>query len=253
MHNFWEPCCWMLKNWEECSNQVNSLNFSSRSDYSRLLKKTQRLHRAEEPTFLPLCLPNAQSTLHAPPGCTQHPKVQTCRNIVNEPGDPSSCSGVLGASTSKTQLGQDLCYSQRRCFGGDPPAGRERSTAPRSPALHPLTSSPPPTGRPPPGCEPLGRLSDLGCCRVTGMGGGRDAAARARAGEGDPRSSSRGGRSPGKSPLSRRRRRRTKRRRKRRERRRGRKPPWCPCSRCRGGRSSPRLSVSGGGCLVAFP
>lgn len=60
---------------------------------------------------------------------------------------------------------------------------------------------------------------------VTGTGGGRDAAARARAGEGDPRSSSSGGRSPGKSPLSRRRRRRTKRRRKRRERRRGRKPP----------------------------
>ncbi|XP_054578366.1 CLK4-associating serine/arginine rich protein-like [Eptesicus fuscus] len=173
------------------------------------------------------------------------------RDIVNEPGDPSSCSGVLGASASKTQLGQDLCHSPRRCFGGDPPpVGETALRGSRSPALHPLTSSPPPAGRPPPGREPLGRLSNLGCRRVTGAGGGgRDAAARARAVEGDPRSSSSsssggGGRSPGKSPLSRRRRRRSERRRKRRERRRGRKPPWCPCSRCRGGRSSPRLSVS---------
>lgn len=173
--------------------------------------------------------------------------------MINEPGDPPSCSGLPGASTSKTQLGGDLCHSHRGCFCGDPPpAGRDSARwRPACLLSTPLTSSPPPAGRPPLGREPLGRLSAPGRRRVTGAGGGRDAAAQARAGEGDPRSSSSssGGRSPGKSPLRRRRRRR----RKRRERRRGRKPPWCPCSRCRGGRSSPRLSVSGGGCLVAFP
>ena len=53
--------------------------------------------------------------------------------MVKEPGDPPSCSGLPGTSTSKTQLGQDLCHSHRRCFCGDPPrAGRD--SARRRPA-----------------------------------------------------------------------------------------------------------------------
>lgn len=164
-------------------------------------------------------------------------------------GRPSKLLWAPGSVKVQDTTWQRLVPQSPKMFVRRPSSGeRRRSAAPCSPPLHPLTSSPPPAGRPPPGREPLGRLSAPGRRRVTGAGGGRDAAAQARAGEGDPRS--RGGRSPGKSPL-RRRRRRTGRR--RRERRRGRKPPWCPCSCCRGGRSSPRLSVSGGGCLVAFP
>lgn len=61
-----------------------------------------------------------------------------------------------------------------------PGAERKRSAAPRWPALHPLTSRPPPASHPPPACEPLGRLSAPGRHRVTGAGGWCDAAVRAR-------------------------------------------------------------------------
>ncbi|XP_045428840.1 serine/arginine repetitive matrix protein 3-like [Pipistrellus kuhlii] len=162
--------------------------------------------------------------------------------------------GARGAfSASKTQLGQRLVWPRSAAaaamFWWRPSSvRRERRRRSAAPARRFSTPSgparPPPAARP--GPEPLAAVKARPP-PVTAAGGGRDAA-----GEGDPRSSSRsssgGGRSPGKSPpLSRsRRRRRSERRRKRRERRSGRKPPWCPCSRCRsGGRSSPRLSESG--------
>lgn len=114
---------------------------------------------------------------------------------------------------------------------------RQRTAAPRSPALHPLTSSPPPAGRQPPGREPLGRLS---------APGSRGDSGRRRARRGGRW----GGSSQPRRPLT------CKVTAAQEEEeegeKEGRKAPRCPCSCCRG-RSSPRLSVSGGGCLVAFP
>lgn len=154
------------------------------------------------------------------------------------------------ASMSKTQLGRYLCHSHRRCLFSfsfsffflflrrpSSTGERQRTAAPRSPALHPLTSSPPPAGRQPPGREPLGRLSAPGS---PGDSGRR----RAR------RGGRWGGSSQPRRPLT------CKVTAAQEEEEEGeeegRKAPRCPCSCCRG-RSSPRLSVSGGGCLVAFP
>lgn len=114
---------------------------------------------------------------------------------------------------------------------------RQRTAAPRSPALHPLTSSPPPAGRQPPGREPLGRLSAPGS---PGDSGRR----RAR------RGGRWGGSSQPRRPLTCKVTAAQEEEEEREEE--GRKAPRCPCSCC-GGCSSPRLSVSGGGCLVAFP
>ncbi|XP_057384176.1 serine/arginine repetitive matrix protein 1-like [Balaenoptera acutorostrata] len=111
--------------------------------------------------------PNGLSALRAPQGCTQHPKVETCRNMVNWPGDPPSCSGLPGASTSRTQLGQDLCHSHRRCSCGDPPpAGRD--SARRRPAR--LLSTPSPPARLPPAAS-LRAASPSGGCQLPAAAG----------------------------------------------------------------------------------
>lgn len=125
--------------------------------------------------------PNARSALHAPRGCTQHPKVEMCRNIVHELGDPPSCSRLPGASLFKTQLGQDLCQSHRRCFDGDPPpVGRD--SAPR----RPLASSPPshlqPASRWPPASGPRAPRAAVSSRPPLGDRGGR----RARCGGPSP-------------------------------------------------------------------
>lgn len=112
-------------------------------------------------------LPNGRSALHAPQGCTQHPKVQTCRNIVNEPADPPSCSRLQRASRSKTQLGKDLCHSPRRCFCGDPPPAGTDSTR-RRPARLLSTLSPP--ARLPPAAR-LRAASPSGGCQLPAAAG----------------------------------------------------------------------------------
>lgn len=59
---------------KECSNPINSLNFSSGSHYVVFLK-IQRLHRAEEPRFPPLRSPERPVRPPRTPGL--HPAPQS--------------------------------------------------------------------------------------------------------------------------------------------------------------------------------
>ncbi|XP_062043264.1 basic proline-rich protein-like [Lepus europaeus] len=125
-------------------------------------------------------------------------RARTWSDAAHQLGDPPSCSGLRERPRPRHNLAETCATVTAGVCAATLLRPARRLSTPSPPARPRRPPARPPARRPP-GREPLRRLSAPGRRRrrrVTGARGGRDAAARARAGEGDPRS--RGGRSPGK-------------------------------------------------------